>query len=208
MSKAFQLFGKAVSIWWKEFVALVFVNLAWLACQILVIPGPPATATMYAISRTLADGDDIDIRQVRQTFLQLFIPSWKWGLVNLVILSLLVVNFWSYRGLSGVGWTALRFAWGIIIFAWFTLNLFYWAFWLQQEDTRMLTTLQNSLVLLMKYPGMVLSLGLLNGLLVIVGTVSLLPLATFLMSWVTLMGTLMVDKEIKASKTAASEAES
>lgn len=201
MLTALRLTGRAIALWWHEFALLTFLNLAWLVLQVPIITGPPATAAMYAVARRAAHDENLDLRQAWRDLRRMFRPAWKWGAVNLVVAITIVGNFWIYQNAVGWSWIALRLAWGVIALGWFAANLFYWPFWLAQEDRSLWTTLRNGFLFLMKSPGTALTLVLISAVIIVVSILVTLPLATILMAWLALIGVLAVDEELQRNKT-------
>jgi hypothetical protein len=205
MRKTLSIVGRAIALWWREFVLLTFFNLAWLALQIPIVTGPPATAAIYAIARRLVDDEFIDPRFGWVAFHQMFLPALKWGAVNLVILETVIGNFWAYREAVGLGWSLLRLAWGTIALGWFSVNLFYWPFWLVQKDRSLRTTLRNSALFLAKQPGFAFPLSLMCAIFIIVSVLTTLSLSSILMVWIALIGVLAVDEELRSHRELKSQ---
>ncbi len=197
MLKAFHFFGRAISLWWREWVHLTFLNIAWLALQVTIVAGPPATAAMYAVARRLADDEYLELRHYWQAMRQMFWPAWRWGAVNLVVIGVIVGNFWFYQHTSGLLVTLLRVIWATIAIYWFIANLFYWPFWLIQEDHRMVTTYRNCLLLLGKKPVLILTISVLCAVLIVASILITLPLAALLMIWLAIIGIVLVKDEVK-----------
>jgi uncharacterized membrane protein YesL len=196
MIRAISIVGQAFRLWWSEFLLLIFFNLAWLALQIPIITGPPATAAMYAIARHVANGEFLEPRHGLDALRQMFAPAWVWGAVNLLIVGVLVGNFWLYQSATGWLWTCLRLVWGVIALGWFSVNLFYWPFWLAQEQRSLRLTLRNSFLFLAKRPGLGLTLMLISSILIAVSVITTLPLAAALMAWLSLIGVLAVQEAL------------
>jgi len=196
MTRAFSIVGHAFRLWWSEFLLLIFFNLAWLALQIPIVTGPPATAAMYVIARQLADGEFIGPRHGLDALRRMLGPAWVWGAINLIIIGALVGNFWFYQSAIGWYWTALRLLWGVIALGWFAVNLFYWPFWLAQEQRSLRITLRNSFLFLAKRPGFALTLMLISLLLIAVSVITTLPFAAALMAWLSLIGVLAVEEAL------------
>jgi hypothetical protein len=197
MKQAGLVLARTIHLWWREFFVLTFFNLAWLALQIPIITGPPATAAMYLIARRVADDELIELRHGWEALRQMFLPAWKWGAVNLLMLIVLGTNFVGYRMQTGLGWTMLRVVWGTIALAWFAMNLFYWPFWLAQSDRRLLTTYRNSALMLMKKPALGMTLMLVSALVILISVAVTLPFAAALMTWLALLGVLAVDEALR-----------
>ena len=197
MVEAFKVVGRAFAAWWGEWPLLMLLNLAWLALQIPIVTGPPATAAMYAMARRVADGEGVGPRQAWQSLRAMFWPAWGWGAVNLVLAVVVIGNFAAYGAAPGLGWAALRLAWGSLTVLWIAINLFYWPFWLAQADQRMVTTLRNALVMCLKAPGFGLTLLVICAALAVVSVLVTLPLAAALVSWLALIGVLAVDAALR-----------
>ena len=175
---------------------LIFFNLIWLALQIPIVTGPPATAAMYVIARQLADGELIEPRHGLNALRRMFAPAWVWGALNLLIVGAVAGNFWFYQSATGWLWIGLRLVWGVIALGWFAINLFYWPFWLAQEQHSLGLTFRNSFLFLAKRPGLALTLMLMSALLIVVSVLTTLPLATALMAWLALIGVLAVEEAL------------
>jgi uncharacterized membrane protein YesL len=202
MREALSLILRAFKLWWSEFFLLTILNFAWLALQVPIITGPPATAAMYVIARRIADGEEGSAREAARALRQMLLPAWKWGALNLIILAAVVVNFWAYNSAAGLAWDILRLAWGTIATLWFAVNLFYWPFWLAQKDQRVRVTLRNAFVLYIKSPGLGLTVLIVCALLIAVSIGLTLPLAVGLMAWLALIGVLAVDSALKPAENA------
>ena len=197
MLKAFKFFGRTVSLWWREWMHFTLLNLAWLALQVTIIAGPPATAAMYIVARRVADDEYLDMGYYWQMLRPMFWPAWKWGAVNLLVVVALVGNFWFYQSTNGPLAIVLRVVWATIALYWFIANLFYWPFWLAQEDHRMLITYRNCLLLLAKRPVLILTISVLCAVLIVASILTTLPLAVLLMIRLAFIGVLVVKDEVE-----------
>ncbi len=197
MSKSIKIIGRAITLWWDELFLMMLFNIIWLALQVPIITGPPATAAMFAIARHRIKGDYIDPRLGWNALRRMFLPSLKWGLAYLTVIGLIVFNFWSYREAAGLGWTIFRLLWGMIGVTWLIANFFYWPFWLNQSDQRISTTLRNSMVFIIRNLSLSLPLIVICSAFAIVSILTTLPLATVLMAWLALISTLAVEENLK-----------
>ena len=196
MTRAFLILVRVFRLWWSEFLLLIFFNLVWLVLLIPIITGPPATAAMYVIARRLADGEFVEPRHGLDALRHMLGPAWVWGAINLLIVGVLLGNFWLYQSATGWLWTGLRLIWGIIALGWFAVNLFYWPFWLAQEDRSPKLTFRNSFLFLAKQPGLALTIVLVSAFLIVISVLTTLPFATALMTWLALIGVLAVEEAL------------
>jgi uncharacterized membrane protein YesL len=197
MIRAFSIIGQALRLWWGEFMLFIFFNLLWLALQVPIVTGPPATAAMYVIARQLAGGELIGPRNGLDALRRMFAPAWVWGAINLLIVGVLVGNFWLYQSATGWLWVGLRLVWGVVALGWFAVNLFYWPFWLAQDQHSPQLTYRNSFLFLAKRPGLALTLMLISALLILLSVLITLPLGAAMMAWLALIGVLGVDEALK-----------
>jgi hypothetical protein len=196
MVKAIRLTGLAITAWWREFMMLTLFNIAWLFLQVPLVTGPPATAAMFVIAQRVADGEILDPVDGWHALRRVFIPALKWGILNLLVILTVVGNFWAYRAEIGLPWTVLRLLWGMIAVAWFTINLFYWPFWMHQDDHSIWTTLRNSLVFIARQPILAITLALISAVLIVGGVLTTLPLTAVLMAWLALIGVFAIGEEL------------
>ncbi|HZY42955.1 MAG TPA: hypothetical protein VFF59_13270, partial [Anaerolineae bacterium] len=120
----------------------------------------------------------------------------KWGALNLIVSGLVVGNFWLYQNFVGAPWIILRIIWGTIGLGWLAICLFDWPLWLAQEDRSVRATVRNVFLFLAKRPGFSLALVVVSAIITAASVLITIPLATSLMAWLALIGTLAVDAEI------------
>jgi len=102
------------------------------------------------------------------------------------------LNFAGSLTQGGELWFCFRYAWIGIGVLWTTLNLFYWPFWLSQDNQRLVNTYRNGFVMLLRTPVTVLALSAICAVFILVSCVTLFPLALALMAWLSLVGILTV----------------
>lgn len=197
MIRALKTVGHAIKLWYDEVYILVFVNMLWFLLQLAIVTGPIATAALYAIARKVVHRKNVDLRSILSDLRAMFWPSLTWGVLNLIVIGVLVINFVAYQEQYGLVWGALRVAWGSIALIWIAANMFYWPFWLAQTDRRLTTTFKNSIIFLFKNPVFSLSIGIVSALLVVVSTIMVVPVVVVLISWLTLIAVLAVEEGLK-----------
>ncbi len=198
MWDALAVLKSAFARWWSELITLTLLNVIWLGCQLVVIPGPPATATMYAVARRLAEGEHLFGRALWDDFRGVFWRAWQWGLANVVVVGIALGNFYAYRSFSGPGWGLLKLLWGAILVGWLLVQVFYWPLFYEQEDRSFRTTLANSAKMLLLNPSFGLFIGLFSLALAAAGVLFGIPLGTALMAWLALIGTYAVRDRLGA----------
>jgi uncharacterized membrane protein YesL len=194
MITAFRIIWRAIKTWWQEIAVLTLVNVAWLILQPLIITGPPATATVYAVARKVVDDEYVDFKFVWDSFRQMFFSAWKWGIVNLIIALITFLNFSAYREAPGLGWTILRTSWTIIAIIWFSANLFYWPLWIAQENRALRNTLRNCLVILIREPGTSFTIAVFSAIFIVISIITTIPFGIFMIMWLALIAIIALDE--------------
>ena len=197
MIKVFHVLGLATRIWWREWIGMFFLNLLWVLLLIPIVTGPPATAAFYAIGKRVYDGELWGIQEIWQHMRELFWPAWRWALPNLLLLLVLLGNFYIYQDVSGTAWVVLRFIWAFLLILWIMFNLYYWPFWLAQEDKSMRTTYANCGRFLLLNPWPALIITLICSLMLIVSVLTIIPLLIGAVAWLILVGVTAVNRSLE-----------
>ncbi len=193
--------SRALRLWWDDWVPFLLLNAAWFLLQLTIVGGPPATATVYALVRESHDGVYWGPRDAWAAFRRHFWPAWRWGLPNLAFLLVAVFNFAAYWDTPGLSWALLRLLWGLTLFVWSGLNLFYWPFWLAQEDKSLRTTYANAARFFLLNPAAGLILTALSIVLTLASLVLTLPFTLALICWLACMGTVAVQRSLERRRS-------
>jgi len=183
-----QLLKRLLRDWWNHLVHLTMLNIIWLIAQILVVTGPPATATLYIVANQIAQGELLSVRDVWTIFRAMFVPAWKWAACNLIVLLVLASYLLWAPTQAGVIFSFVSVLVLLVLLLWLTMNLFYWPLWIAQEDTGLRNTFRNAFVIVIAAPVDSFSLFLVNALMIVVSALVVLPLIHFLMVWMALLG--------------------
>lgn len=200
MADSIRLFMGALRLWWRELLFLLVLNVLWLVAQLTVVLGPPMTVSVYVVARKVMEGDLIDFKDVISAVRQHLAASWVWGALQIVVYGVLGFNLFFYARAEGQLVLILRYAWTLLLLAWFTLNLYYWPLYLAQEDRRVATTLSNAGKMILLNPGFTLIYSLLALILVAVSIFSGLLLGAVMMVWLALWGNLVVANRLDARR--------
>jgi uncharacterized membrane protein YesL len=200
MADSIRLFVGALRLWWRELLFLLVLNVLWLVAQLTVVLGPPMTVSVYVVARKVMEGDLIDFKDVISAVRQHLAASWAWGALQIVVYGVLGFNLFFYARAEGQLVLILRYAWTLLLLAWFTLNLYYWPLYLAQEDRRVATTLSNAGKMILLNPGFTLIYSLLALILVAVSIFSGLLLGAVMMVWLALWGNLVVANRLDARR--------
>ena len=148
MSDAWQVFRKTLSDLWDEMYLLVVVNVLWIALNLLLVTGPPATAGLFVLTHRLARGEAVGLRDFFEGFRRYFWRSWLWAIVAGAGFFILGGDAVLIGSLSSADYV-------IFIQGFFLMLLFLWAFVLlyafplilEQEQPSLRLALRNALVM-------------------------------------------------------------
>lgn len=180
--------------WWYEWPSLLLLGYGWFLAQLLVIPGPPATAVLFGICR---EKGYWGVGDVWHLFRQLFWASWWWGAAYLFITTILAVNLWFFTAETAVLWHLLRLLWLASLFVWFGLNCIYWPFWFSQQEKSWRQTIQNCGKFWLLHPLTALCLTLLTVIVGLVSLLALLPLMLGSIPWLALCWLIAAEHSMK-----------
>jgi hypothetical protein len=118
----------------------------------------------------------------------MFIPAWKFTLVNLLVLAIVLGNLWLARGRDGVLWVILRVIWTLTAIVWLTATSLYWPLWLAESDRSVGNTLRNCFVVLIHAPFLLLSVVAISAAAFVLSIVTIIPLINGVMVWIAVAG--------------------
>jgi uncharacterized membrane protein YesL len=182
MAQGFRVIVKTVKDIWGEMFMLVMMNVFTLLCTIVIIPGPPAWAALYAMCNRIANDYAVSWEGYFKAFREYFGRSWLYAISSLLVLVLIVVNFMWYGATFGdetwVSW--VRGAWMAAGFFWLVMNFYLLPFYMEQDDKRWRVALRNSALVAGANP--------LFTLVVLIAAVALLVLSLILTPVFVLLG--------------------
>ena len=158
-----------------DLVPLVSLNIIWFLLTLPIVTAFPAAAGLYYATNQLAHQKGAGWKTFFDGFRIHFWLSWRWGLLNVIIILVAVSNIQFYGQLKAEWSVWLR---GVIIglsILWGIITLYTFPFLLEQEKQRLSTALRNSMVLLATRPAPVLSVAFLSLMLAVLSTVIALP---------------------------------
>jgi hypothetical protein len=143
------IIGRALRHYWDEGFNLLLINLVWFLAQLLVIPGPPATAALFFVTNRVARGYFARFSEFWGALKTLFGPAWKWGALNLAAIFVFGYAALFYRsGVFDAAGAVLSLVMWFLLGCWLFLQLFAFPMWLEQSDKRVGLALRNAAVML------------------------------------------------------------
>jgi uncharacterized membrane protein YesL len=131
---------------------LVVYNLLWFFCCLPLVTAPPATAALYAVTREMVYRQDVEWRSFFRAFKEYAWVGWRFGLVNLAALLIVLMNFWFYGYFVQPFRALLTSLWVGIALIWTMIQLYCFPVLLEQEDRKVRQALWNALALCVRHP--------------------------------------------------------
>ncbi len=181
---------------WDEWLSAVVLSALWLLAQVLIIPGPPATAALFAMTRATYDGQYWSAADAWAAFREHFWAAWRWGLPNLLVLALGLYNLSVFWNVPGGVWAGLRWLWAAALLAWLALNLFYWPFYFAADDRSLRNTYANCARFWLLHPATAAVLALVALVIGIVAVSTLLPVVLGAAFWLALVAETAVRRSL------------
>ena len=164
---------------WQELWTIFLVHLLFLLGNILIVTGPPAILALFYYGNRIAHGETANERDFLQAMRDYWKPAWRWGLINLSVIGLLVGDYYL-TGKIAKNSNIVGFVQGLyvtLLAGWLILQLFALPFLFEQKQPSVFQALRNATVFIRNNLVFVLALAFLLGLSLTLGT--LLFMMTF-----------------------------
>jgi hypothetical protein len=169
--RAFWVVGASFRDLWQDIFMSLACSLLWLIANALIIPGPPATMTLFYYGNRQAHGEMTNFFDLWRDFRRTWRVGWRWGILNLLVFAMLLGDIHFTGGLSWSS-TVILYAQGFylaVIGFWLLVQVYALAFLREQAKPSISMALRNSAVLLGRNIGFSVVLGALLGLILLVG---------------------------------------
>ena len=134
---------------WEDLWTMLAVNSLWILANLLVIPGPPATIALHAYANRIVHNEETDLRDFWNAFKSSWGVGWRWGAINLVVVALLVVNYYLVSNAVNVNQGSfLQGLYIAVALGWFMLQFFAPPFLFEQEEMKVSQALRNSALMI------------------------------------------------------------
>jgi len=160
-------------------IPLITLNVLWFIVSLPIVTAAPAAGALFYATNRLAHGKPANASTFFEGFRQYFWRSWSWGILNILVGSILVSNYIFY-GRFGESWTIWARAIVLTLsFLWLALQMYTFPLMIEQEKPHLRTAMRNSLVLMIKRPVYSIGIALLIAVIVLVSSLVILPLWAF-----------------------------
>ncbi|MEZ4771093.1 MAG: hypothetical protein R2844_22075 [Caldilineales bacterium] len=160
MRDALSVVRSAVVALWDNAFLVIFCSLAWLFLALLIVPGPPATVALFAISAGIVGQERLlGFSDYLRAVWRYFGVGWRWAAINIPVLLIVAVDIRAVpRMVSPEAAVTIQLALYLALAVWIVINWFALAFLFQQEKPAVVQALRNGGVLLLQHPWFSLAL--------------------------------------------------
>ncbi len=142
----------AIGDFWDEMFWLVIFNVLWLICLVLIIPYPLATFGLFFIAYDVGEGKGIKFSQFFSYGFKMWRQAYLWGIINLVVLSVMWVNF-TFYGTVEAEWAAMAQMFMLaLLVLWLVLQFITLAFYPRLAKPQYKLAVRNAGIAMSRYP--------------------------------------------------------
>jgi uncharacterized membrane protein YesL len=153
----------------------ILANILSIALSLPIITIPAAYAGLSRLSHTAQTGQTTTIGEFWAGFRAALGRGIIVGILNVVVIGILIVNFLTYRNQTGLLYIALRAIWVIILIGWFGVQLYLWPMLDEMEPPTLTAGFRNAALMVSLNPMFSLTLLAIVGLLAVISTALALP---------------------------------
>lgn len=146
-------FKDALIDMWDALVPMVGLNLIWFVLTLPVFTAFPAMGALYYATNRIAHGESASTGIFFDGFKEQFWTSWKWGILNLIVYSILVMNIWFYGQFEGWGFLILQSLFFSLTLIYTCMLLYIYPFLLEQEKPSLKMAIRNSFAAFVRFMG-------------------------------------------------------
>lgn len=171
-----RVIGKSVVDWWDSWFDLVGAVLVWLAAQVTIVLGPPATFGLVYTTHALINGESLGPKGVIEGGRKYFGKSWLWALLNIVVIAIIYANFYFYGQMESV-WGAYGQLFTILIgWIWLVTQCYTVVFMMEMTEKKLFLAIRNGFFTSMASPVFSLIITLFSLIVIILSAVIVLPI--------------------------------
>ncbi len=145
-------FKEALQNAWDALLSLVAINLLWLILTLLIFPAFPAYAGLNFATNKIANGEPAGVKNFFDGFKKYFWVSWRFGLINIVVYSLIALNIRFLSHYEGLGYILLQYFFLSVSLLWSMLQVYVFPLLLEQDEPSVYKGLWNSIVIYLNFP--------------------------------------------------------
>lgn len=182
MIAAFKAFWRGLVVFERYGSTFVIANLCALLVSLPIITFPAAIAGLYHLAYVAHREPTCHLDDFWQGFRQNLSRGVIVGIVNILVVGILLVNFNTYRDQSGVPFAALRALWAFGLLIWIAANLYLWAILERMEQPKLHIAGYNAALMVAKSPAFTIIFMLLVMIVSVICSVLVVPFLLFAFS--------------------------
>lgn len=147
-----RVIGRSIVDWWDGWLDMVMITTVWFFAQITIILGPPATFGMYHVVHSMVNGEALGVRGLFEGAKKYFGKSLLWGLLNIVVIILIVVNIQFYGSIPAVWGLYIQIFIIMLAVLWVATNFYALAYFMEQDEKKLRVALRNGILTTLAAP--------------------------------------------------------
>lgn len=135
---------QAVGDWWRTWPTMIILNVLLVICWVTIVLGPPATFAVYYVTYQITCGENLGFGGFKTGLRLYFWKSWRWMLLNVIVIGVLVVNFLVSANFNNhLIW---QFFYGLALALWLATQFYALPIMIQMKDERLVSVLRNGFI--------------------------------------------------------------
>lgn len=172
----FSVIREAIRTWWDDGVNLLVLNLAWVACQVTVVFGPPATLSIFQLTRQLVDGEAPNLKEFVAFTKEYFVKGWLWMVANILVIIIVWSNLFFYGQFDATWAYYARLLFILLALLWLPVQFYALSFLVIQETKSLRLAWKNAILTLFASPGFSAVIILFGLIVLVLSVLTMLPL--------------------------------
>lgn len=178
----FRAFWRGLVVFERYGSTFVIANLCALLVSLPLVTFPAAIAGLYHLAYVAHREPTCHLDDFWYGFRHNLLRGLIIGAINIVVISVLVINFNTYRDQSGIPFAALRALWAFGLLIWIAANLYLWAILERMEQPKIQTAYYNAGLMVAKSPAFTIVFMLLVIIVSVICGVLIVPILLFALS--------------------------
>ena len=164
---------------------------------ILIIPWPFVTFGLFYIARDVGEGKSIKFMNFFHYARQTWRPAYIWGAVNVIVITVFVINLVFYSGVTTQWASLMQIFMGGLLIVWFVLQLVALPLYPRLQEPSLKLALRNAMIVTGRHVGAILGLAVVTVILVGISLLLFPPLLFFIaIAVVAVLANRIVDEAI------------
>ncbi|MCJ7694230.1 MAG: DUF624 domain-containing protein [Anaerolineaceae bacterium] len=195
---AFNVIGKAFSLWWDDWVNQVLVSLAATLLGLTIVLAPAALMGLLQETQDLSNDLRTGLMGFWKGFKKNFWTSLLWGLITLIVFAIIVINIWFYYNIQTVWAPLLVVLFIILFFFWYIIQFFALGYFFEQEDKSLSLAWKNSILTILAAPFFTFIIAILVIIFSIISFGLILPMMVGMPALLSLLSILSIRNRLQA----------